>query len=156
MSECLHNNTLESGEDHFIRDKWGKEYHFKIGAFPYPTGPFIEAVEVKQGTVPGYVFRIESESAEGFFDAEEKLLKKIRRGLNRRYLKKEDGRWGIGLRDMLRGRIDFNNDLSDTEYDKVFFIDGQRITIEDFIGMLDPLPGFHFHLRILSPYDEDA
>ncbi len=156
MSECLHNNTLKSGEDHFIRDKWGKEYHFKIGAFPCLSGPFIEAVEVKQGTEPGYVFRIESESVDGFFDAEEKLLKKIRRGLNRRYLKKEDGRWEIGPRDMLRGRIDCNNDFSDTEYNMAFFIDGQRITIEDFIGMLDPLMGFHFHLRILSAYDEDA
>jgi len=71
-------------------------------------------------------------------------------------LKKKYGRWEIGSKDMLRGRIDSNDDLSDTEYDKAFFIDGKRITIEDFIGMLDPLEGFHFHLRILSAYDDEA
>ncbi len=156
MTEHIIHDTMESGEDHFIKDQWGREYNFKIGAFPYPTGPFVEAVEVKQGNEPGYVFRIESESVDGFFDAEEKLLKKIRRGLNRRHLKKEDGRWVIGPKDMLRGRIDCNDDFSDTEYDKAFFIDGKRITIEDFIGMLDPLAGFHFHLRILSAYDDKA
>ena len=156
MTEHIIQDTMESGEDHLIKDQWGREYHFRIGAFPYPTGPFIEAVEVKQGTEPVYVFRIESESVDGFFDAEEKLLKKIKRGLNRRYLKKSDGRWWIGAKDMLRGRIDWNDDLSDTEYDKAFFIDGKRITIEEFVAMLEPLEGFHFHLRILSAYDDKA
>ena len=127
MSECLQNNILESGEDHFITDQWGREYHFKIGGFPYPTGPFIKALEVREDNEPGYVFSIESESADGYFDAEEKLLKKIRRGLNRRYLKKEDGRWWIGAKDMLRGRIDSNDDFSDTEFSRTFFIDGRGL-----------------------------
>ena len=47
-TEHIIQDTMESGEDHFIKDQWGREYHFRIGAFPYPTGPFIEAVEVKQ------------------------------------------------------------------------------------------------------------
>lgn len=30
---------------------------------------------------------------------------------------------------MLRGRIEWNDDFSDTEFDRVFVIDGKRITV---------------------------
>ena len=38
---------------------------------------------------------------------------------------------------MLRGRIEWNNDFSDTEYDRVLIIDGTRITIEEFGQMFE-------------------
>ena len=57
---------------------------------------------------------------------------------------------------MLRGRIEWNDDFSDTEYDRVFIIDGKRITIEEFGQMLEPYEGFHFQFKILDPCDDDT
>jgi hypothetical protein len=52
MTEHIIQDTMESWEDHFIKDQWGREYHFKIGAFPYPTGPFVEAVKATLDSAP--------------------------------------------------------------------------------------------------------
>ena len=66
------------------------------------------------------------------------LNKKIGRGISRRHLKKGRDGWEIGGRDMLRGRVEWNDDFSATEYDRIFVIDGKRITIEEFGRMLEP------------------
>jgi hypothetical protein len=39
---------------------------------------------------------------------------------------------------MLRGRIDWNDDFSDTEFDRIFVIDGRRITLEAFGRLFEP------------------
>ena len=57
---------------------------------------------------------------------------------------------------MLRGRIEWNDDFSDTEYDRVFVIDGKRITMEEFGRMLEPWEGWHFQFKILDCCDDDT
>ena len=55
---------------------------------------------------------------------------------------------------MLRGRIEWNDDFSDTTYNRVFIIDGKRITIEEFGQMLEPWEGWQFQFKIVDPYDD--
>jgi len=149
-------STLESGRDLIIKDQWKRDYHFKIASFPVPTGLASEAIEVKEDKSVGYMFNILS-----YFDtdpelAEERLIRKIKRGINRRHLKKRNGKWEIGGRNMLRGRIEWNDDFSDTEYARVFVIDGKRITMEEFGRMFEPWEGGHFQFKILDRCDDDT
>ena len=58
--------------------------------------------------------------------AREILIMKIKKGINRRHLKKRGDSWKIGAKDVLRGRIESNDDFSDTEFERVFVIDGKR------------------------------
>ena len=62
----------------------------------------------------------------------------------------------ISERMMLRGRIEWNDDFEDTQYDRVFIIDGKRITIEEFSKMFEEWEGWHFQLKILDAYDEST
>ena len=57
---------------------------------------------------------------------------------------------------MLRGRIEWNDDFSDTEYDRVFVIDGKRITMDEFGRMLEPWEGWCFQFKILDRCDDDT
>lgn len=149
-------STLESGEDLFINDQWKREYHFKIASFPVPTGLASEAIEVKEDIMSGYIFNILSDFDTDPIIAKERLIRKIKRGINRRHLKKRGGKWEIGGRNMLRGRIEWNDNFSDTKYDRVFIIDGKRITIEEFGHMFEPWEGWHFQLKILDRCDGDT
>ena len=72
----------------------------------------------------------------------------------KRNLKNIGSEWEIGARDILRGRIDWNEDFSDTDFDRVFVIDGKRITIEDFGRMLEAYEGWRFKFQILDPCDD--
>lgn len=155
-NDVIIHSTLESGYDFHIKDQWKREYHFKIASFPVPPGLASEAIEIRDDDSPGYKFNILSD-----FDtipeiAEERLVRKIERGINRRHLKRRKGRWEIGERDRLRGRIEWNDDLSSTGFDRVFVIDGQKITIEEFVAMLEPLEGWHFYFKILDQCDDDT
>ena len=149
-------STLKSGEDLIIRDQWNRKYHFKIASFPVATGLASEAIEVKEDHSPGYIFNILSDFDTDPDIAKETLIRKIKRGINRRHLKRRDGKWEIGGRKMLRGRIEWNDDFSDTEYDRIFVIDGKRITIEEFGGMFEEWEGWHFQFQILDRCDADG
>lgn len=148
-------STLESGDDILIKDQWKRNYHFKIASFELPgTGLISEAIEVKKDNSRGYYFKMIFDFNKDPEIAKEELIKKIRRGLNRRHLKKRDGKWRISKRQILRGRIEWNDDFEDTEYDRVFIIDGKRITMEEFGEMFEEWEGWHFEFKILDPYDE--
>ena len=69
-------------------------------------------------------------------------------------MKKEQDTWEIGGRDMLRGRIEFNDDFANTLFNRVFVIDGKRITIEEFGRMLERWEGWHFNFKILDACDD--
>ena len=125
-------STLESGEDILIKDQWKREYHFKLATFELPAGLIAEAIEIKKDLLQGYHFQMMFNFDTDPEIAKELLIKKIKRGLNRRHLKKRHGNWKIGERQILRGRIVWNENFDDTEYERVFIIDGQRITIEKF------------------------
>mgnify|MGYP006294503959 CR=1 FL=1 len=149
----MEHSTFKDGYDIVVEDQWRRKYHFKIASFFVPTGLVSEALEVKDEG-PGYEFRILSHADSDPEAAEEELIKKVKRGLNRRHLKKRGGKWEIGARNILRGRIEYNDDFSDTEYDRIFIIDGQRITIEQFGGMLEPYEGFNFNFKIIDSSDD--
>jgi hypothetical protein len=80
-------------------------------------------------------------------------VKKVKQGLNLRHLAKRGDEWEIGKRDILRGRIACNDDFEDTEFNRVFVIDGQRITLEQFGKMLGPFEGWDFIFKIVDPAD---
>ena len=149
-------STLESGFDFTIKDRWKREYHFKIAVFPVPSGLEGEAIEVKEDGSDGYIFR-------GLYDFNtdeefiiEQLIKKIKKGLNIHHIVNENGKWEISDKGILRGRIEYNDNYSDTEHDKSFIIDGKRITIEEFIKMLEAYEGWQFKFEILDPVDDNS
>ena len=54
----------------------------------------------------------------------------------------------------LRGRIEGNNNFSDTGFANIFVIDGKRITIEKFVEMIEYFAGFNFKFNIHDSCDE--
>ncbi len=70
------------------------------------------------------------------------------------YLETEDGNPVIGQDLTLAGRIDYNDNLNDTYFQTEFVIDGKRITIEQFVEMLQVFEGFNFKFSIHDPSDE--
>ena len=114
-----------------------------------------EAIEVRKDNAPGYQFNSLSSFDADPAVAEQAFIKKIRKGLNQRHLKKAGPEWEIGDRGILRGRIEWNNDFSDTDLERVFVIDGKRITIEEFGRMLESYEGWRFQFRILDPSEND-
>ncbi len=146
--------TLRDGDDTIICDQWKREYRFKIATWHGPTGLVSEAFEVKEDGSPGYEFRILSAFESDPAAAEAELIRIVKRGLNRRHLGKRDGEWQIGKRDTLRGRIAFNDDFTDTDFDRVFVIDGKRITMEQFAKMLEPFEGWDFVFKIVDSWND--
>lgn len=147
-------STLEEGYDFFIKDRWRKDYHFKISTFEVPSGLESEAMEVvNEKDREPYLFQVLND-----FDADveqcELLLKtKIKEGIDKRYLRMRDGKLEIEKSGMICGRIEWNDDFSTTNFDSYFVVDGKRITVEDFVELLQPYEGFHFQFSIKDPSD---
>ncbi len=161
MNDILNDNdnvivhsTLESGEDFFIEDRWKREYHFKIASFPVPPGILSEALEVKKDNSSGYQLRVLSDWDADIDEAEERLKTIIRKKINTKRLKRHHGRWEIEPYKTVEGRIEYVNDPSKTEYDKTFIIDGNEITIEEFLKMLEPYEGWSFEFKIVDSCEE--
>jgi len=146
-------NPMKDGKDRYVVDQWKRKYHFKVSSFFVPTGLASIAVEVTKNDDPGYEFKILSDMDIEPELAEEALLKKVRTGLNRRHLTKEGGRLVVGAKGVLRGGIGYNDDFSDTKFDRIFVIDGKRITMEKFNDLLEEFEGWNFKLQIVDPSD---
>lgn len=147
-------STLESGEDLLLKDRWKREYHFKLATFELPSGLIAEAIEVKKNILEGYHFKMMFDFYTDPEIAKELLIQKIKRGINRRHLTKQSGTWRIGKKRMLKGNILWNNNFEDTAYNRVFIIDGKRITMENFNLMFEEWEGWNFEFEILDPFDE--
>lgn len=119
-----------------------------------PAGLEAEALEVKDDGCPGYRFCVLFDFDTSPAAAEAALMKKVRKGLNQRHLGRLGGRYAIGAKRLLRGRIDWNEDFEDTKFDRVFCIDGKRITIEQFAKMLEEYEGWNFKFQIVDPSDQ--
>jgi hypothetical protein len=149
-------STLEDGYDFFVKDKWKKKYHFKIWSFPVANGFYSEAREIigdEKGREP-YIFAVLSEDDLESENGEILLKAKIVKGINKRFLTERHGR--LEIEDMeLRGRIDWTDDLSDTNIDYILAIDGKRITFEKLADMLQGVEGFNFRFTIHDISDED-
>lgn len=159
MKKALDDNvvihsTLESGEDLFIKDQRKKKYHFKLSIFEWSSGLLAEAIEVKKDILQGYHFNMAFDFDTDPEIAKELLIQKIKRGINRRHLTKQSGTWRIGKKRMLKGNILWNNNFENTAYNRVFIIDGKRITMENFNLMFEEWESWNFEFEILDPFDE--
>ncbi len=145
----------EEGYDFFIKNKQKKEFHFKILSFFVLSGLLSVAVQVTKDNSQGYKFEVLSD-----FDADmehsELLLKaRIKRGVNMRHIKGKPGYMEIISKDdQLRGYLGWNDDYSDTEFNRAFIIDGKRVSVEDLLKMLEPFEGFQFKFEIFDPSED--
>ncbi len=150
-------STLEEGYDFFVTDRYKKKYHFKIASFSIYSHMFYEAIEVvKEGSGDEpYIFQMQAEEDEDPEHAEYMLKSKIKKGIDKRYLKFRNGEPSINEnKDELVGRLDYSEDLSDTAFNQIFVIDGKRITVEAFVNMLETYGGFNFRLTMHDPCDD--
>src|SRR6056297_508600 len=134
-------NPYEEGYDFYIKDKWNNQYHFRISTFEVPPGYLSKAIEVTEGQPDRepYVFEFLSDFDSDIEEAELNLKAKIKRSINRRHLKYEDGKLSIGEEETLRGRIEETHENpTDSQFARYFVIDGRRITIEEFVEMFEP------------------
>jgi hypothetical protein len=97
-----------------------------------------------------YIFSILSPFESDIEKAEDLLKAKIKRGVNKRYLKMREGCLGIDDDNELQGRIEWDNQSKDTHYENYFVIDGKRITIEDFAEILKSWEGWQFSFKIFD------
>lgn len=114
-----------------------------------------EAVEVKNDDLSGYRFAILSEWEVDIEHAEKRLKQIIKKKINLKHLTHRHGRWGIEPYRTAKGRVEYNDDPSRSEFDRLFVIDGHEITIEDFVQMLECYEGWGFHFKIVDPLDEN-
>jgi hypothetical protein len=66
------------------------------------------------------------------------LKARIKRDINRRHLKYKYGKLSFGEEETLRGQIEASDDNTESQFARYFVIEGRRITIEEFVEMLEP------------------
>lgn len=149
-------SPYEEGYDFYIKDKWNNQYQFRISTFEVPSGYLSKAIEVTEDNPDQEprMFEVLSDFKADIEESELNLKARIKRGINRRHLVEENRKLSIGKEETLRGRIEETDDHSDSQFARYFVIDGKRITIEQFIEMLEPYPGFGFKFQIYNPNDE--
>lgn len=145
-------STLDEGYDFFITDKWDNEKHFKISSFEVPSGLLSEACEVIDSYLDDEprVFHILSNFDSDIEIAELQLKEKIKKGINKRYLDNRDGNITIRNGHEVAGRILWDSNLDNSNFDYFFQIDGKRITIENFIDLLKGVEGWNFKFQIID------
>jgi len=153
MDSKISHSTLDDGYDFFITDKWNKKHHYKISTFSIGIKQISEAIEVAEPDQAENTFQVLTDAATDIEQAELMLKAKIQRWINRRHLKTEDGKFEI-IDDVLRGSLGWTGDLTDSDFNTVFEIDGKQITVEDFIQLLEPYAGHKFKLQLYDPTDE--
>ncbi len=147
-------STLDQGYDFFVSDKWKRNYHFKILSFHVPSGLLSNAIEVvKEKDREPYIFNVLSDIDEEKSESEILLKHKIRDGINKRFLKYENGKFEMRDEGRLSGRIEWTDELNDSYFDLFLIVDGKRVTIENFVHMLNPYFGFNFDFEIRDPSD---
>ena len=149
-------STLDEGYDFYIADRYKRKYHFKIASFILGDKLVSEAIEVvegKRGREP-YIFKVLSGFDADLESAELLLKAKIKKGINRRYLKTFHGSLHFGENHNAVGRIDYMKDAEDSVFSTQLIIDGRRITIEEFVSMLKPYQAFNFKFQIFDPSDD--
>ena len=149
-------STMGEGYDFYITDRYKRKYHFKIASFllgDLLASEAIEVVEGKKGREP-YIFNILSGWDADVESAELLLKAKIKKGINKRYLKIIDGNLQIGKNNTVAGRIDYLEDGEESVFGTQLVIDGKRITIEKFVAMLDAYHSFNFKIEIFDPSDD--
>jgi len=149
-------DPFEEGYDFYIKDKWNNQYQFRISSFEVPSGFLSKAIEVTEDNTDQEprMFEVLSDFEADIEEAELTLKARIKRGINRRHLVEENGKLSIGKEETLRGRIEETDDYSDSQFARYFVIDGKRITVEQFVDMLEPYPSFGFKFQIYDPSED--
>ncbi len=149
-------STLDEGYDFIITDKWRKKYHFKISTFEGVAGLISEAIQVIEPGNENLSRRFEmlSEFDDDVEKTEMLLKAKIKKSINQRHLKHENGFLQMTIEQQIRGTITWNDNMTDTQFDQIFSVDGKRITIENFGKLIESYGGFNFKFKIYDPSDD--
>ena len=149
-------DPFEEGYDFYIKDKWNNQYQFRISTFEVPSGLLSKAIEVTDDNPEREprMFDVLSDFEADIEEAELALKARIKRSINRRHLVEKNGKLSIGKEEILRGQIEESENHPDSQFARYFLIDGRRITIEQFVEMLEPYPTFGFKFQIYDPSEE--
>jgi hypothetical protein len=130
----------------------GIEHRFQVGKMINPTGICWKAVEFICENKIGYSFEAHQDFEEDSNDALERLHKKIRKGLSKKFIRKEmfQGQELISIKEnIVEGRIEWDDRYSDRT--PKFIIDGQEYSLEEFGRILMSCEGWNFRLEIIEP-----
>ncbi len=154
-------STLDEGYDYFVTDRWNNQLHFKISTFEVPSGWLSEAVEVLDATSENEprVFQVLTtfDSDWDTDDAELQLQDKIEKGVNKRYLQRVNGqyRWADDNESLtIAGRIVWENEIRNSRFDFFLQVDGKKVTIEEFVELLEEVQGWNFKFQVIDMTDD--
>ena len=149
-------STLEEGYDFYITDRYKRKYHFKIASFILGNQLVSEAWEVVDGKKDRepYIFQILSDFEEDEEYAEMLLKARIKKAVNKRYLKMINGKLQIGDNNVVCGRIDHLDSSEESVFNTQLVIDGRSVPIEKFVDMLEAYGSFNFKFEIFDPSDD--
>lgn len=128
-----------------VKDNSGNEHFFRIKKILTSTGFFLEAKEFINDEPKGYAFDVHGALDCDQIELEEKLLEKIKEGLNYHSINKFSTS-GDALKEKVFGKIE-----CDLDYDSegpIMIIDGKKYTWEDFGKMLNMYEGWNFKLEL--------
>ena len=131
------------------------EFHFTVRHLGDQVG--IESFEIKEGHREGYEFSLIGDIEDEIFKLFGKLFERMRRGLNRKHIERDDftNSWQISKDNVVRAKI--SSDLeSDEDYGHppLIVIDGKEIKWDELGRMLMTYEGFNFKLEIFYRSDE--
>ncbi len=133
-----------------LKDDYGKPHTFEFEMILVPPGISIRAFERKTNGVEGYRFEILGERDQSCREIHAELVNRIKRGLARRHLTENDWDGSFSPKDIVRGRIDYDNSSDEPK----FVIDGMTFSLQELGRMMLTYEGFQFRLEFVDPSDE--
>src|SRR5262249_26336240 len=128
-----------------LKDVAGKSHEFHFRTHLFGIGVALDAFEIRGGHPAGYQFKVIGEPEEDLLVLLGRLIEKIRRGLSRQHLKKEQ--YGVQIADRaVCGTIEW--DQAQDGSVPLLNIDGTEITWEELGRMLMSFEGWQFKLEI--------
>jgi hypothetical protein len=130
----------------------GREHRFHIGKMINPTGIFWNAIEFIGDGKVGYSFEVHQDFEEDSNDALDRLYKKIRNGLSKKFIKRRivQGQELVSIKEnVVEGRIEWDDRYDDRA--PKFIMDGQEYSLEEFGRILMSCEGWNFRLEIIEP-----
>ncbi len=155
-SKIAHHSTLDEGADFYCTDKWQKKHHFKISSFSVGIKMLSEAIEVVElgnRRIPR-VFHVLSDFDIDIEKAEFELKAKIMKWINQKHIRTVEGRLAFADADEIKGTIDCDDELRNTNFKTVFEIDGEKRTVEELVQLLEPYAAYKFRLQIIDSSED--
>jgi len=134
-------------------DKDGANHTFHFQTRLFGDNVLIQAREIEEGKPKGYEFSVHGDAEDELFGLFEKLVKRIRRELERRHIEPCDlNRYSITDENIVRGHITWDEGTSGEV--PCLVIDGKELSWHEFGRMLMSYEGFHFKLQIFEGSEE--